>query len=148
MRWDPKRAFCSVGDPTRLRVIIPVEPSDFSLLAENMGAGPDKKSLAASVRVSGMGRSTWRGEVRTLPEAQADQIPLLLSNKTNGPVAVKPSGDPNQLVPQTQQYLVQVALPDVGRAVSPGVRAKVKIHCRKRTVAWWVWRSIHDTFNL
>ena len=30
----------------------------------------------------------------------------------------------------------------------PGVRAKVKIHCRKRPLSWWVWRSVNDLFNL
>jgi hypothetical protein len=51
-------------------------------------------------------------------------------------------------VPQSQQYLVTVNLQDADPAVCPGTLAQVKIHCRWRTAAWWVWRAISSTFDL
>ena len=82
-----------------------------------------------------------------LPEQEAASIPLGLSNKAGGPVAVKPSNNPEELVPQTQQYLVSVDLLE-HESLRPGQRAKVKIHCKKRTLGWWLWRTVNDTFNL
>ena len=63
-------------------------------------------------------------------------------------MAVKPGTHPDQLIPQTQQYLVAIELVEPDVDMHPGVRAKVKIHCRKRPLSWWVWRSVNDLFNL
>jgi putative peptide zinc metalloprotease protein len=145
--WDYKQPFCKIGDPERLRVLIPVEPADYNLLQENLRQA-DKKVLPVSVRVPGMDRQFWYGEVTTLPPAEATNIPIELSSKTDGPVPVIPGDNPEQLVPQTQQYLVAVALVDADAQIHPGVRAKVKIHCKKRSMGWYIWRSINDTFNL
>jgi hypothetical protein len=67
-----------------------------------------------------------------------------------GPVPIKPNANnqPDQLVPQSQVYLVDVALVEPGADLQPGNRARVKVHCKKQTLAWWVWRTINDTFNL
>jgi len=95
-----------------------------------------------------MGRQVWRGLLTTLPQSEAGTIPPLLSNRTGGPVAVKPGTQPDRLEPQTQQYLVAIELVEPDVDMHPGVRAKVKIHCRKRSLSWWAWRSINDLFNL
>jgi multidrug efflux pump subunit AcrA (membrane-fusion protein) len=145
-QWDQKQPLCKVGDPTRLRVLIPVEPADYNLLQENLR--PRGKVLPVSVRVPGMGRQFWYGEVTTLPPSEATSIPIELSSKTDGPVPVIPSENPEQLVPQTQQYLVSIELIDPAASIHPGVRAKVKVHCKKRSLGWYIWRSINDTFNL
>ena len=104
----------------RLRVLIPVTPSEYHLLQENMKGG--EVSLPASVRVPGMDRRFWRGEVKQLPQSEAATIPPLLSNRTGGPVAVKPGTQSDQLIPQTQQYLVSIDLVDPDADVLPGVR--------------------------
>ncbi len=148
-QWDRRQPLCKIGDPTSLRVLVPVVPSDYSLLQENLGGHHEGDiRLPVNVRVHGHGRDSWMGEVTKLPEAEAATIPMTLSSRANGPIPIKPSSDPEALVPQTQQYLVSVELTDPGVTVRPGVRAHVKIHCKKRTLGWWLWRKINDTFNL
>jgi hypothetical protein len=128
-------------------VLIPVEPADYNLLQENLGNSGQVR-LPVSVRVPGMDRTFWRGEVSSLPASEATNIPIELSSKTDGPVPVIPGNNPEQLVPQTQQYLVSIELVDPSVSIRPGVRAKVKIHCKKRSLGWFLWRTINDTFNL
>lgn len=148
-QWDRKQPLCKVGDPTSLRVLIPVVPSDYALLQENLGGQFESDiRLPVNVRVHGHGRDSWIGEVTKLPESEAATIPNSLSSRANGPVAIKPSNNPEELVPQTQQYLVSVDLTDPDITIRPGVRAHVKIHCKKRTLGWWMWRKVNDTFNL
>jgi putative peptide zinc metalloprotease protein len=155
-RWDKKQPLCKIGTPDnpprggrKLRVLIPVTPSEYNLLQQDMrGPGRSDSPLQVSIRVRGMGRDTWRGVLTTLPQSEAATIPPLLSNRTGGPVAVKPGTQPERLEPQTQQYLVAIELVEPDVDMHPGVRAKVKIHCRKRPLSWWAWRSINDLFNL
>jgi putative peptide zinc metalloprotease protein len=147
--WDRKHPLCKIGDPTSLRVLIPVVPSDYALLQENLGGRHEGEvRLPVNVRVPGHGRGSWMGEVSKLPESEAATIPFTLSSKANGPVPIKPSNNPEELVPQTQQYLVSVELTDPDVTIRPGVRAHVKIHCKKRTLGWWLWRKVNDVFNL
>lgn len=152
--WDKKVPLCKVGTEKGdgeadrlLRVVVPIEPPDYNLLQADMAAN-DGKPLLVRLRVNGMGKKTWRGVVRRLPESEAATVPPLLSNRTGGPVAVKPGASEDQLVPQAQQYLVSVELLEPSADLPPGVRAKVKIYCQKRTVAWWIWHKINDLFNL
>jgi putative peptide zinc metalloprotease protein len=161
--WDKKQPLCKVGAaptpsdvalrqklPQRpLRILIPVSPADYHLLQADLGVNPGR-FLPAEVRVRGMGRHTWRAVVARLPESEAATIPLALSNRAGGPVPIKPNANnqPDQLVPQTQVYLVAVVLAEPGKDLQPGSRARVKVHCKKQTLAWWVWRTINDTFNL
>ena len=39
-----------------------------------------------------------------------------------------------------------IANPD--KAICPGSLAQVKIKCRWQSGAWWVWRTVNDTFDL
>src|SRR5262249_36025227 len=154
-RWDKKHLLCMIGEPQdspnaerKLRVLIPITPANYNLLQQDMGGAGKNGALPVSIRVHGMGRQTRRGLLKDLPGAEAGTIPANLSNKTGGPVAVKPGTNPDQLVPQTQQYLVTIELVEPDVDMHPGVRAKVKIHCRKRPLSWWVWRQVKDLFNL
>ena len=154
-QWDRKKPLCKIGKPEdrdhreiRLQVLIPVTPGEYNMLKENMQGKEGPVTLAVSVRVKGMGRDFWQGELKQLPESEATTIPPLLSNRTGGPVAVKPGTSPDQLLPQTQQYLVRIDLVDPDAEAHPGVRARVKIHCRKRTFGWWLWWNINEKFNL
>jgi putative peptide zinc metalloprotease protein len=150
-RWDKEQntLFCSIGDTSKLRVLVPIASSDYDLVRENY----DKKWLAqqpleATIRVQGHGSRIWRGHVTSLPNAEAKEIPLPLSNKGGGPLAVKPSNNPNQLVPQAQVYLAGVDIINSDPAIAVGSMAQVKIHNEYRSAAWWIWRAINSTFDL
>jgi putative peptide zinc metalloprotease protein len=223
--WDKAedKAFCTIGDPTKLQVLMPVTNSDMSLLREDEteevfvrrsgvlsevkvqvgqnvhqgdtlavfggdSAGQKKEELKAPVdgvvgtlpaadevgkmwdrgsktpfctiekdlevtmRVHGRDWHTWRGQLAPLPEQDAKEVPQQLTNKAGGPLAVKPGSRPGQFVPQGQVYLVHVHFvfdpQHTSKAVYPGTLAQVKIHCRWRTAAWWVYRTVSSTFDL
>jgi putative peptide zinc metalloprotease protein len=142
---DQETPFCSIGAPDQLRVLIPVTPADYRLMREDLRKVSD---LAVTVRVQGRDLNTWQGKVSHLPETEAKDVPPALANKYGGPLAIKPAANPNQLVPQSQQWLVGIDLLSPDNAICPGTMAQVKVHCRWRTGAWWVWRTISSTFDL
>jgi putative peptide zinc metalloprotease protein len=150
-RWDRDQntLFCTVGNKSKLRVIVPIVPSDFDLVRDNLKQHRGEP-LDATVRVQGRGNQLWRGFItrENLPESEAKEVPIGLSNKGGGPLAVKPSQDPKQLVPQAQVYLVSVDIDHPDSAIAVGALAQVKIHCEYRSCAWWVWRTINSTFDL
>ena len=80
--------------------------------------------------------------MRTLPAQNAATVPVGLTQRGGGPLAVKPSEDPNVLVPLAQTYLVEVELTDPDAAIDPGQLAMVKIHAKWRSGAWWVGRAL------
>jgi putative peptide zinc metalloprotease protein len=149
--WDPEAreqsttAFCSIGDPAELRVLIPVGPADYRLLSDDLRRTPD---LAVTIRIQGRASQTWDGRVAHLPETEAKDVPAGLTTRCGGPLAVKPSANPYVYVPQSQQWLVGVDLQQHDSAMCPGTLAQVKIHCRWRTGAWWAWRTLSSTFDL
>lgn len=146
---DQNTLFCSLGDKSQLRVLIPVTPADYDLIRENLNKNPHR-ALPATVRVQGRGAKTWEGRVTRagLPESEAREVPPALASKAGGPLAVKPSADPNRLEPQSQVYLLGVDLVEPDGAIALGTMAQVKIHCEYRSVAWWLWRTISSTFDL
>jgi putative peptide zinc metalloprotease protein len=150
-RWDKDQntLFCSVGDKMKLRVLVPIVPSDYDLVRDNFDKMKvQKKPLQATIRIQGHGPRLWHGVVTSLPESEAKEIPLPLSNKGGGPLAVKPSNNPNQLVPQAQVYLIGVDLDQADASIAVGGMAQVKIHCEYRSAAWWIWRTVNSTFDL
>lgn len=150
-QWDKEQSstpFCSIGDPSKLRVLIPVYPSDYDIMREDKHILSQPGKHVATIRVQGLGERTWPGHVNMWPEAEAKTIPPALANKGGGPLAVKPVADPNQLVPQAQVFLVGVSIDQPDQAIVSGSMAQVKIHCRYRSCAWWAWRTIHNTFEL
>jgi putative peptide zinc metalloprotease protein len=104
--------------------------------------------LPVTVRVQGRDWHTWQGQLAQMPESEAKEIPMPLSNRGGGPVAVKAGGVPGHLIPQTQQYLVYIDLINPDAAITPGSMAQVKIHCRSETCLHWLWRTINTTFDL
>jgi putative peptide zinc metalloprotease protein len=145
--WDKEQPIplCSIGDPDRLRVLVPVSPADYRLLREDLAAG----DLPVTVRVQGWGVRTWSGRLASLPESEAEDVPLALTTRAGGPLAVRAGSRPSTFVPQSQQYLVAVDLLDAeGAGIYPGTLAKVKVRCRWRTAAWWVWRTLSSIFDL
>jgi putative peptide zinc metalloprotease protein len=149
--WEKEQnvPFCTIGDPERLRVVVPVSPSEYRLLKRDREKLlKDGKDLEVTIRVHGRENSTWKGKVVRLPESAAKYIPAALSNKCGGPVATKPSSRPDVFEPLSQQYLVYVEIQNPDSAICPGTLAQAKIHCKYRTCAWWAWHSLSEAFNL
>jgi len=152
-QWDKEQGtpFCTVGDPSKLQVLVPVVPSDYDLIYTNLKkAEARKETLPVSIRVQDCDASTWTGRVKLdhMPSSEAREIPAGLSNKAGGPLAVKPSSNPNVIAPQNQVYLIPVEFIDPDQSICPGTLAQVKIHCEHRSIAWWVWRSVCATFDI
>jgi putative peptide zinc metalloprotease protein len=145
--WERGRPepFCSIGDPKKLRLLMPVSPADYRLLQQDLG--PDR-DLAVTVRVQGWGHRTWDGQVAPLPQMEAREVPLPLTKPGGGPVAVLPGNKPGPRVPQSQQYLVAIDLHDADAGIVPGTLAQAKVHCRWRSAAWWTWRELAQLFDV
>jgi putative peptide zinc metalloprotease protein len=149
--WDKEQnaPFCTIGDPGRLRVVVPVSPSEYRLLKRDREKlRKEGKDLEVTLRIQGRENNTWKGTVVRLPESAAKYIPPALSNKCGGPVATKPSSRPDVFEPLSQQYLVYIEIQNPDSAICPGTLAQAKIHCKYRTCAWWAWHSLSEAFNL
>jgi putative peptide zinc metalloprotease protein len=142
---DQPVPFCQIGDPKVLRALVPVTPADYHLLQSDMADG---RALAASIRVPGRGNDIIAGRVTQLPQSDAKDIPLALTHRGGGPLAVKPGSDPNINMPQSQHYLIPVEILQPDPTICPGTVVKVKIHCKWQTGAWWCWRAISSAFDL
>ena len=148
--WEKEQAtpFCSIGDPQRLRALMPVPPDNFRLLREDLDDARAKGGdLPVTLRVQGRAEATWSGRISYMPESEAREVPIQLTNKGGGPLAVKPTSKEAQ-IPQSQQYLVVVDFQEPDDAICPGTLAQVKVHCKWRTCAWWAWRSLSAAFDL
>ena len=152
--WDENemRPIGQVGDPKRLKVLLPVEPHEHQLLKEEMSAKGENEALPATVRIPGQGFHYWDGRVNRLPTADAKTVPVQLTFKGGGSLAIKTGDNPNVLVPQSQVYLVDVEILDVDNNLvirpRPGVQPTVKIQCKWRSAAWWTWHKINNLFDL
>ncbi len=104
--------------------------------------------LPVTIRIQGLDNERWQGKLMPLPESEAAEVPMMLSNRAGGPVAIKGGVRTQTLVPQTQQYLVYIDIVDPGKTISPGAHAQVKIHLKPETCASWLWRKINDLFDL
>lgn len=135
----------AVGDPNKLIVRVAVSPPDFRLLSDDLA---DRGELDASVYVKGRTDREFRGKVRRLPAQNAATVPIQLTQRGGGPLAVKPGGDPNVLQPLAQVYLVDVELTDPDTAIDPGQFGVVKIHAKWRSGAWWVGRTLANALDV
>ena len=142
---DQSQPFCSIGDTSKLILLVPVSPADYQLLRNDLA---ELKELSVDVRVPGRKAETVPGRVVRLPELDAKDVPMALTHKCGGPLAVKQGSDPNVNAPQNQQYLVTIELPHPDDAIVPGSLVRVKIHCKWKTSAWWVWHTISSAFDL
>lgn len=141
--------FCSVGDRVKLRVLVPVHPADMDTMREDF-IKTSNAPIPVTIRVQGRVWSTWKGTVNRneIPKSEAVEVPLLLSSKGGGHIAVKPPGPNQKLIPQQQIYLVPVDFEDHDEAVCTSSMAQVKIHCQYRSAAWWTWRTLSSVFDL
>jgi len=150
-QFDKGTVFCSVGDPDHLRVWMPVSPADYRLLERDFRRrSKEGDQLPVTIRVQGHAEKTWHGQLtkNQLPEEEAKEVPVQLTNKAGGPLAVKPTSKPDHYIPQSQQYLVGINIQDADSSVCPGTMANVKVHCKWHTCAWWVWRAFSKAFDL
>jgi putative peptide zinc metalloprotease protein len=148
--WDKDTSspVCTVGDPAKLWVEVPLGPADYRLLRDELAAARSSGGdVMVTIGVRGRPGSTWTGRVAQLPEAEAKVIPLPLAQLAGGPIPAK-MGLGRAPVPLSQQYLVAIALDDADAAVAPGSLAQVSVHCRWRSAAWLVWRTITSAFDL
>ncbi len=149
--YEKGAQICSIGDPQHLRVWMPVSPAEYRLIKGDLREKLDQdEDLLVDIRVHGRAERVWHGKLKRsqLPEAEAKEIPLALTNKAGGNVAVKPTSKPDHYIPQSQQYLVGIAILDSDDAIWPGTMAQVKVHCRWRTTAWWAWHTFSSAFDL
>jgi putative peptide zinc metalloprotease protein len=154
-QWDRDRTtpFCGIGQPGKLRILVPVSTADYLLLKEDQHSYAKKgKELAVELRVHGRGAKIWKGKLALLPESDAREVPISLTNQAGGPIAARPpsssqQGTPNA-TPQSQQYLIGIDVLEPDDAICPGMLAQVKVHCKWRPAAWWLWRTISSTFDL
>jgi putative peptide zinc metalloprotease protein len=136
---------CTVGDPTKLRIKVPVSPLDFKLLTEDLSPGG---SLPVSVHVHGRTDRVFKGTVTDLPRSAAKQVPFALTTRGTGPVAVQQGGENGQeLIPVAQVYLVEVELTDPDGSIKSGALVNAKIHCHWRTAAWWLKRTLSEALD-
>lgn len=147
--FDKEQAniFCSIGDRARLRVIVPLSPSEYDLLQQNHRKATEQNPLWTTIRVQGHDSRTWKGHVSELPKQDAKEIPPQLANKYGGPLAVKPTGG-QALVPQGQVFLVGVDFAEADDTIAIGSVAQVKFHNEHRSIAWWTYRTVSSTFDL
>lgn len=150
--WEKgqEQPFCTIGDRTKLRVLVPVHPTDMDTMRDNFVRLGDHKPIPATIRVQGRVSNLWKGGVwkRELPRSEAQEIPFFLSSKGGGRVAVRPVSSSQKLIPQAQVYLVPVDFEDPDEAVCTNTQAQVKIHCEYRSAAWWTWRTLSSVFDL
>jgi putative peptide zinc metalloprotease protein len=141
-----ERPVCQVGDPARLTVQVPASSMDYVLLSEDLAVrGP----LPVDVYVAGRTDRLYRGVVRRVPDTDAKQVPIALTQRANGPLAVKSAGEQGQeITPVAKTYLVDVELTDTDASLVSGAQVAVKVHCRWRTGAWWVGRKIAEALDI
>ncbi len=144
--FQDQKALCTIGNPTKLLVKVPVSASDFKLLREDL---PVSGGLEVSIYVHGRTDRIFKGRINRLPEADAKQVPVGLTQRGGGPLAVKQAGEGGQeTVPLAQTYLVDVELTDPDATLRSGALVSVKIHCNWRTGYWWVGRFISNAIDV
>ena len=141
-----ERPVCQVGDPLTLIVQLPASSTDYLLLSEDLAV---RGVLEADVYVAGRTDRLYRGVVRRVPDADAKQVPIALTQRANGPLAVKSSGENGQeITPVAKTYLVEVEIQDPDASMVSGAQVMVKVHCRWRTAAWWTWRKLSEALSI
>lgn len=136
----------TVADPGRLQLKMPVSPNDFRLMKDDLAV---LQQLEVSIYVKGRTDHTFQGLVKRLPDSDAKQVPVGLTQRAGGPLAVKQAGDKGEeTVPVAQTYVVPIELLDPDGTIQPGALVNAKVHCRWRTGAWWVGRFIATALDI
>jgi putative peptide zinc metalloprotease protein len=138
---------CTVGDPTRLIIKIPVNANDYRLLQQDLAAAGGQ--LQVSVYVKGRTDREFAAVIRRLPDSDAKNVPVALTQRGGGPLAVKQAGEGGQETqPVAQTYVIEAEMTDPDASVRPGALVSTKIHCQWRTTAWWVGRALATAMDI
>ncbi len=141
-----QKPVCMVGDPTKLLAKVPVGPTEYQLLSDDLLA---TGKLEVSFLVSGRTDRVFKGVVTSLPKSPAKQVPVTLTTRGGGSVSVQQAGEGGQeTVPVSQTYLVEVELTDADESVKPGTLVAAKIHCRWRSAGWWVKHKLSEALDV
>jgi putative peptide zinc metalloprotease protein len=141
----------TIHQPGQVRLCLPLETSDYNQLRASYerARAAKKPPLDVIIRVHGRDSQTWRGRIDRLEESEAKFVPMMLSSRAGGPVAVKaPTAKSPGLVPQTQHFLVYIDIDAPDDAIAVNTMAQVKIYLEPETVAWWTWRKLNDMLNI
>ncbi len=137
-------AFCSIGDLNHMRILLPVEPQNYRLLQQNLDL---YGTLMVSIHFPGRSDKVYHGQISKLPQIPADDVPIALTSRGGGSLAVKPSINPNLNEPLTQTYLIPVEITDSDYTICPGTLATAKIHTEWKPLSWYVWRKIASAMD-
>jgi len=148
--FDPSeqqaKPICTIGDPTKLRVQVAVSSMDYKLLREDR---PKSGELAVSIFVKGRTDHIFKGRVISLPESDAKQVPVAMTQRAGGPLAVKQSGEGGQEIsPLAQVYLIDIEILDPDLTIRPGALVNTKIHCEWRSGFWWAKRKLAEALDI
>ncbi len=139
------KPFCTVGDLGRLIVRLPISPVEYRLLKQDMPPGGE---LDVSILVKGQTSAVVIGKLRKLPESDAKQVPIGLTQRAGGPLAVKQSGEQgSEVTPVAQVYVVEIDIPNADGTIRPGQLVAAKIQCKWRTGAWWAARALSTALD-
>jgi len=143
-KQEPIQPFCSIGDVQKVRVLVPVNTLDYQTLRDNLHK---RKELEVSIHLPGRFDRVYRGRVVSLPETDTRDVPIGLTSRGGGPLAVRPSQDPSRNEPLAQTYVVTVEILDPDTTILSGTQANVKIHNEWKSGWWWVRRSIASALD-
>ena len=134
-----------VADAGKLVIRVPISPQHYRILKDDL---PERGELDVSIYVKGRSDRQFHGKLRSLPGLNASNVPIQLTQRGGGPLAVKPAEDPNQLIPLAQTYLIEVEITDPDAAIKPGQLAVVKVHAKWRSGAWWVGQTLANALDI
>jgi putative peptide zinc metalloprotease protein len=147
--WDKTEAgpFCKIGERAHMRVMVPVGPPQYREIKENLERLRQMKPaeeayLEASILLPNRSDHIYEGRVTIVPDRHEENVPVALTSRGGGPIATRPSQNPEVNEPIAQTYLIQVEILDPDGTILPGSQAKVKIFLRWRSAAWWVGQKI------
>ena len=152
--WDKADGLpvCTIGDPGKLRILVPVGPVDYREMRINLerkqAENPSDPYLEVDILPANRSDRQFKGRVYRLPDTDEKNVPIQLTHRGGGSLATKPGGDPNIHQPLVQTYLVPVEVEDPDRTLTPGTLATVKIYLKWKSLAWWTWRSITSALDV
>lgn len=143
--FQDQKPVCTVGNPSRLIVKIPVSANDYRLLKDDQTT----EGLQVSFYVKGRTDRVFNGRLLRLPDSDAKQVPVALTQRGGGPLAVKQAGETGQeTTPVAQTFIVEAELTDPDGSIRPGALVNAKIHCQWRTGAWYVKRFLATAMDI
>ncbi|WP_020471037.1 site-2 protease family protein [Zavarzinella formosa] len=152
--WEKGKSppFCTIGEPSQLRVLIPVNATDFRELRQNLERvqreHPEAPWLEVTILPKNRRDYRLNGRIVRLPDTDEKNVPIALTHRGGGNLATKPSQDQNVHQPLLQTYLIPVEMVDPDDTIAPGTMAQCKVHLQWRSAAWWTWRSIAASLDI